>query len=55
MLKNDCEKIGKDRVKYCLLKSQQIKPERIFLIEAELISREKPEEVRKARVDLNLK
>jgi len=43
------------QVKGYLVKSQQIKPERIFLIEAELISREKPEEVRKARVDLNLK
>ncbi|MDQ1330244.1 MAG: hypothetical protein QG578_507, partial [Thermodesulfobacteriota bacterium] len=43
------------QVKNYLVKSQQVKPERIFLIEAELISREKPEEVRKARVDLNLK
>ena len=55
MLKNDCEKIGKDKVKDCLLKLQQIKQERIFLVSAELISQEKPEGISAARVDLNLK
>jgi len=43
------------QVRNYLVKSQQIKPERIFLIEAELIPREKSEEIRAARVDLNLK
>ena len=43
------------QVKSCLLKSQQIKPERIFLVEAELISQEKPEGMSAARVGLNLK
>lgn len=43
------------QVKGCLLKSQQIKPERIFLVEAELISRDKSEGISAARVDLNLK
>jgi len=43
------------QVRNYLVKSQQIKPERIFLVEAELISKEKAEGMSAARVDLNLK
>jgi hypothetical protein len=43
------------QVKTGLLKSEEVKPERIFLVEAELISQEKAGEKRAARVDLNLK
>jgi len=43
------------QVKIGLLKSEEVKPERIFLVEAELISQEKAGEKKAARVDLNLK
>jgi hypothetical protein len=55
---SDLKMLGEQRalqIKSCLLKSQQVKPERIFLLEAELISREKSEGMSAARVDLNLK
>jgi len=43
------------QVKIGLLKSEEVKPARIFLIEAELISQKKAGENSAARVDLNLK
>ncbi|MBU3946750.1 MAG: DUF748 domain-containing protein [Proteobacteria bacterium] len=43
------------QVKNFLLKSQQINPERIFLVEGEIISEEKSDDVSAAHVELTLK